>query len=212
MGLSEFRESATSQSIAKHLHDLGLKHQLTTVDASDRGRNYLCLASRDRLEAQPASGILASSGRWLHAKTESMDVILVHVPNRSAEKWQFHDGVVARFAGLKGRPAICFGDTNTGKPNLDDETNFFNGQEAEWFQRINDAGWVDVWRQRNPEGREYTWYSHQGNGFRLDQLFASRGFADSISNVQHDWGDGGRDAKLSDHAAITFEIGKPGAR
>ena len=206
VGLSEFRESATSQSIAKHLLDLGLKHQLATVDASDRGRNYLCLASRYPLEAQPASGILASSGRWLHAKLNSMDVIVVHVHNRSAEKWQFHAEAVARFSQLKNSPAICFGDTNTGQPELDEENPFFNRREADWFQKIAEAGWVDVWRQRNPKGRAFSWYSNHGNGFRLDQLFASRQFVASISNVKYDWGRGGRDAKLSDHSAITFEV------
>ena len=206
VGLSEFRESATSQSIAKHLYGLGLTYQLTTVDAADRGLNYLLLASRHPLEAQPADGILASSGRWLHAKLNSMDVILLHVPNRSPEKWQFHAEVIARFNELQDVPAICFGDTNTGQPELDEENPFFNLQEAEWFPTINEAGWVDVWRQRNPQGREFTWYSNHGNGFRLDQLFAPTSFADSIAEVKYDWGTGGREAKLSDHAAITFEV------
>lgn len=206
VGLSEFRESATSQSIAKHLHELGLKHQLTTVDAADRGLNFLLLASRYPLKVQPASGILASSGRWLHAKLNSMDVALVHVPNRSTAKWQFHAEVIARFNQLQDVPAICFGDTNTGQPELDEENPFFNRREADWFQKIDEAGWVDVWRQRNPQGRAFSWYSNHGNGFRLDQLFVSHTFADSISKVKYDWSSGGRDAKLSDHAAITFEI------
>ena len=98
VGLSEFRESSTSQAIAESLREMGLIHQLTTVDSPERGRNFLLLASRYPAEAQPANGILASSGRWLHAKIEAMDVMLTHVPNRSAEKWQFHDEVVAQRA------------------------------------------------------------------------------------------------------------------
>ena len=206
VGLSEFRESATSQSIARHLEQLGLKHQLTTVNASDRGLNYLLLASRHPLEVQPANGILESSGRWLHAKLDSLDVIIVHVPNRSEAKWQFHAEAAARFGELKDAPAVCFGDTNTGQPKLDEENPFFNRREADWFDKIDETGWSDLWRQRNPEGREFTWYSNHGNGFRLDQLFAPRTFADSITNVEYDWGTGGRDAKLSDHAAITFGV------
>lgn len=210
VGLSEFRESGTSQAIAKSLRELGLKHQLTTVDSPKRGRNFLLLASRFPAEVQPAGGILASSGRWLHAKVEAMNVILAHVPNRSAEKWQFHQEAVARFAELKDVPAIFFGDTNTGQPKLDEENAFFNRREADWFQQINDAGWIDVWRERNPEGREFTWYSNHNNGFRLDQLFAPRQFAHRIVDVQYDWGRGGRDAKLSDHAAIVFEVARRG--
>lgn len=39
VGLSEFRESATSQAIAAALGDMGLIHQQTTVEARGRGVN-----------------------------------------------------------------------------------------------------------------------------------------------------------------------------
>ena len=79
-------------------------------------------------------------------------------------------------------------------------------EEAAWFQRINNAGWQDLWRERNPDGREYSWYSNRGGGFRLDQVFAPNHFADAVSNVRYDWGNGGRESKLSDHAAIVFDV------
>lgn len=68
VGLSEFRESATSQAIAASLADMGLGYQHTTADAEQRGSNFLMLASRFELELQPSTGLLARSGRWLHAK------------------------------------------------------------------------------------------------------------------------------------------------
>ena len=42
VGLSEFRESATSQAIAESLAGIGLTYQQTTVGASDRRRNFCC--------------------------------------------------------------------------------------------------------------------------------------------------------------------------
>ena len=68
VGLSEFRSTQTSQSIAKALNSRGLVHQTTTQDAPDGGRNFLALASKFPIEIQPASGRLAELGRWLHAK------------------------------------------------------------------------------------------------------------------------------------------------
>ena len=129
----------------------------------------------------------------------------MHVPNRSDDKWQFHDEAIARFEEFRSAPAIACGDTNTGQPRIDEERKFFNRKEAAWFQRIKTAGWQDVWRERNSEGREFTWYSHQGNGFRLDQVFAPDHFAGNVSNIHYDWG-GTREAKLSDHAAIVFDL------
>lgn len=206
VGLTEFRESKTSQSIARQLSDLGLIHQSTTIDAAERGLNFLMLASRFPIERQPSSGRLADLGRWLHVKVQGMDVMLMHVPNRSPDKWQFHTEVISRFTELQDEPAIAFGDTNTGKPGLDEESKFFNRKEASWFTSIEESGWADVWRELNPEGREFTWYSNHGNGFRIDQMFATKSVAKSVESIRHDWGEGGREVRLSDHAAIVFEI------
>ena len=98
------------------------------------------------------------------------------------------------------------GDTNTGQPGLDEESKFFYRKEGEWLEKIKSVGWEDVWREQNPKGRDFTWYSHQGNGFRIDQVFATSDFAESISKVRYDWGEHGREGKLSDHAAIVFEV------
>ena len=206
VGLSEFRGSATSQAIAASLAGAGLLHQRTTADADGRGVNFLMLASRFPIELQTSTGLLADSGRWLHVKIRGVHIISMHVPNRSDAKWQFHREVIERFEELRSVPAVAFGDTNTGLPEVDEENKFFNKKEAAWFQRIKEAQWQDVWRERNPHAREFTWYSHRDNGFRLDQAFAPNDFAAAISNIRHDWGAGGRDTKLSDHAAIVFDL------
>ena len=79
VGLSEFRESATSQAIAESLAGIGLTYQQTTVGASDRGRNFLLLASRFPLQIEPSAGLLNSSGRWLHAVVRDVNLMLMHV-------------------------------------------------------------------------------------------------------------------------------------
>ena len=206
VGLSEFRESATSQAIAESLAEMGLAHQLTTAAAAERGRNFLLLASRFPLKVQPSDGLLNSSGRWLHAVTNDVHVMLMHVPNRSEEKWQFHEEVIEQFTKYRSAQAVAMGDTNTGQPGLDEESKFFLRKEGAWMEEIKAAGWQDVWRKQNPDGREFTWYSNHGNGFRLDQVFVTSGVAQSMSKVRYDWGKSGREGKLSDHAAIVFKI------
>ena len=206
VGLSEFRESATSQAIAESLAGIGLTYQQTTVGASDRRRNFLLLASRFPLQIEPSAGLLNSSGRWLHAVVRDVNLMLMHVPNRSDAKWQFHDDVITQLSRFESGRAIAMGDTNTGQPGLDEESKFFYRKEGAWLEKIKSVGWEDVWREQNPKGRDFTWYSHQGNGFRLDQVFATSDFAESISKVRYDWGEHGREGKLSDHAAIVFEV------
>ncbi len=215
-GLCEFRGSASSQEIAQGLASMGLAHQATTSDSEDRNRNGLLLASRWPIESQPTAGVLQQTRRWLHVKVKSLDVMLMHVPNRDEDdyhgipgvKYETHDRVIESFQQLRGHAAIAFGDTNSGQIGIDESSSFFNKREHEWFTRINESGWIDVWRSRYPEEREYTWHTGSGDdaGFRLDQLFATCEIEPRIRQVRHDWGDGGRAAKLSDHAALVFEL------
>ncbi|MCR9291855.1 MAG: endonuclease/exonuclease/phosphatase family protein [bacterium] len=210
IGLSEFQDSSAGDHIANGLRDLGLGHQVTTVDAVDRGRNFLFLASRIAFETREYNGILARTGRWLHAVFPDIEAMLMHVPNRDmGNKGQFLDSIAEVFAANRSSRAVAFGDTNSGVPGMDDESGFFapGCVEDHWFRAVANAGWRDVWRDRNPAGREYTWYSTKGNGFRLDQAFASPVALSSVKDVRYDWGHGGREAKLSDHAAIVLDVG-----
>ncbi len=104
--------------------------------------------------------------------------------------------------------AVAFGDTNSGVPGLDDESGFFKPGciEDSWFKQVAASGWSDLWRDRHPADREFTWYSAKGNGFRLDQAFASPAVESAVAHIRYDWGDGGREARLSDHAAILMDI------
>lgn len=214
VGLSEFRGSEPSQRIAAALAECGLRNQVSTTDSERRNRNGVFLASRSEIEVRACTDILADSGRWIHAGIESIDVMVMHVPNRRESsdkeaKYKFHDSIVDVFSQLKIKQAVAFGDTNTGRKGIDEQaTTFFNDREDQWFDRIEEAGWADVWRSRNPGTREYTWYNRSGAkaGFRLDQLFATKSIEPQIRNLRYDWGEGGRPAKLSDHAAIVFDM------
>lgn len=206
VGISEFQDANSSWRLAECLSDLGLSHQSTTIDAVDRGVNFLLMASREPITVQSCPGILADSGRFLHAKIDDANFLLMHVPNRSEKKWQFHAATIDYFNGLMFEEAFAFGDTNTGVAGVDEESRFFNAQETNWFKEIQIAGWTDVWREQNPNTREFTWYSTAGNGFRLDQLFATEHSKQRVRFVGYDWGGIGRESKLSDHAAIIAEI------
>jgi exonuclease III len=65
-------------------------------------------------------------------------------------------------------------------------------------------------RHLHGDSREYTWYSHRNNGFRLDYAFCSPHLAAAVAYVQHAWGydhsqPERRDA-LSDHAALIIDL------
>ena len=206
VGLSEFRDSATSQRIREHLDSIGLNHQHVT-EPPETKKDFMLCACRFPMTHEVAPEELETTGRWAHLQVRGLHLLQMIVPLRSSGlKWKFHHWVVGEMRKISTEQAVCFGDANSGVPGVDESGNYFDKREADWFHSIQESGWMDVWRSRNPTAREYTWYHNSGNGFRLDQGFAPKPFEGNVTQIRYDWGQGGRDAKLSDHAAIVFDV------
>ena len=79
-------------------------------------------------------------------------------------------------------PSLLIGDLNTGRHYEDEAGATF--VSAHQFDTILDQGWIDAWRQRNPETHEFTWYSRgYNNGFRLDHALASPALNKKLKDV-----------------------------
>ena len=104
-----------------------------------------------------------------------------------------------------GGPAVLVGDTNTGRPGIDEESAAFNAREGAWMDGLEEAGWRDAFRHLRGGARAYTWYSpNAGNGFRIDQAFVNPELLPSLAGLRHAWGR----ARLSDHAALVVDFGE----
>ena len=100
--------------------------------------------------------------------------------------------------------SLLIGDFNCGIPLLDSQTRTFPC--TAWFQRLLAQGWVDAWRRRHPQEREYSWFSaSRGNGFRYDHALASSPLDARIRSVRY--AQELRAAGLSDHAGLVIELG-----
>jgi exonuclease III len=136
----------------------------------------------------------------------------MHVPNRvTGRKWAYHAAVLALARGWRRGPALLVGDTNSGRPGLDEEVPVFDAREGGWIEALEAAGWRDAFRHLHGAAREYTWYSPNGaNGFRLDQAFLNPAMLPRLRGVSHAWGrarPGRRPTpELSDHAALIVEV------
>ena len=73
--------------------------------------------------------------------------------------------------GETGRHALAVGDFNTCRPYLDEAGAI--DRTAHYMDKMAEIGFCDLWRRRNPEVREYSWFSTRGNGFRIDHAFLS---------------------------------------
>ena len=214
VALCEFRATPPSLVLARALANLGLTHQLTTADPAAPSVNRLLVASRWPLGRIDQRRAPSEPGRWLLALVGAprpFALGAMHVPNRvTGRKWPFLDGVLAVAERWSGGPALLVGDTNSGRPGLDEESAAFNEREGGWIENLERAGWRDAFRHLRGTARAYTWYSpNAGNGFRLDQAFLNPALLPSLAGARHVWGRHktapGR-AALSDHAALLVDL------
>jgi exonuclease III len=209
--LCEFRGTPPSLAVSTALAEHGLAHQCTTAIGAANG---LLLASRWPLRRVRGRAEPAESGRWLLAEVAAPSPFtagVMHVPNRvTGRKDVFYSEVLAIIRRWRRGPAVLLGDTNTGRPDLDEEVPVFGPREVAWLDAIDRLGWADAFRLLRGRQRAYTWYSPNGrNGFRLDQAFVNRELQSRLKGIVYDWGGrrrAGRGLALSDHAALVLDL------
>lgn len=97
---------------------------------------------------------------------------------------------------------LIIGDLNTGRHLLDEE-----GRSFACTARLGELatlGYRDVWRYSHPGEREFSWFSHAGNGFRIDHALASPPLAERIRGSWYSHAE--REAGLSDHSMLAVEF------
>ncbi len=212
VALSEFRGTPPSEELARLLRHQGLPFQCTTADAEVPARNALLVASRWPLcRLRGTSDVPQEPARWLPVRVEAPQPLILgalHVPNRATgRKLTFLDGARLQAERWRAEQAVIIGDTNSGKPDIDEQSPAFNQHEGGWIDALHDIGWRDAYRLHAGRRRAYTWYSpNRDNGFRLDQAFLSPAVADRLRRATHCWAGGSRRSGVSDHAAVLVDI------
>lgn len=213
VALSEYRSGPPSRSIAARLAEAGLGGQADTLGQVKKNTNALLVAMDTPVRRVGLKAPPTEPGRWLMVRGGQRQIAVgaMHIPNQhTGRKPAYHDSVVDVAQRWRGGPALFVGDTNSGRFGLDEENPVFNYRTDDWFDRLERAGWADGFRAVHGDRREYTWYSHRNNGFRLDQVFVNRALASHLVDVRHVWPEHpdqpGRREGLSDHAALIADF------
>ncbi len=128
------------------------------------------------------------AARWINVTVSAYDVVIaaLHISGSSdkppkAKMWKD----VLKFAKVqRERRIVLIGDLNTGLPRIDERARTFHCWTQ--FLRLSEFRYVDAWRQQNgAETREFSWYSPQGNGFRLDHVFVSEALAPTVNRCAY---------------------------
>ena len=217
VALCEFRATPPSQCLADALAARGLAFQEVAIDPHLPSRNGLLVASRWPLRRIKVAAAPAEPCRWLMVSIDAPQPFTLgamHIPlMTSGRKESYLSSVERLVRGWRRGPALLIGDTNSGRPEIDEESSVFGPRYTAWFDQFDKRGWADAYRHLHGDTRVYTWYSpNRGNGFRLDQAFVNRHLVPHLRHAGYVWGQppdaiaGTNRTLLSDHAALLLDF------
>jgi len=198
--LTEFRENASGATIRAELAERGWLHQASSKPPVRT--NGVVIAARVPLAASTeVVDVPGGRCRWLECKLGCVSLIGVYLP-LSARKLPYWAWLMDRAHERVGSHCMILGDFNTGKHFIDEGGATFYG--SEYMDQLEQLGFTDAWRTLHPNGREFTWYSNRGNGFRLDYAWLSPSLRPALHSATHLHHT--RSNAVSDHAGLLIEM------
>jgi exodeoxyribonuclease-3 len=168
--------------------------------------------------------------RWVEATVGDLRVVSVYVPNGRAvgsdtfvDKLTFFDRMARRMSQLAEGPVVVAGDMNVC-PTDQDVWNpaataggtHVTVEERSRFRALLDAGYVDAFRQVEPDQPGFSWWDyraghfHKGYGLRIDLLLASLPLAGRLiaARIDRDYRKPTKvpESKPSDHAPLIVDF------
>lgn len=197
---SEFRNSRSGRALVAMLDEAGYKFSARS-EGSPR-ENGVAVFSRHPMRQIPHEGLIdADVQRLVSVRVGSIELDAVYFA-QGEKKASLFEFLTNRRSRPSQTPYFLMGDFNTGKHRIDESNATFACAEA--FDRLGDSGLIDIWRNRFPERREFSWFSHRGNGFRVDHAFATESGNRLVREVQYDQTP--RLEGSSDHAALIVRL------
>ncbi len=193
--LSEFRNNDTGIFLRHKLLEQKYLFQFTSLPVSDT--NSVLIASQ-----LPCSSRLFTGMDHAHSVVavdfEAFHLYGVYLPHKKK-----HQLFPLLNKEIKTHtPALIMGDFNTGKNFIDQKGDSF------WYTKelaqLEQSGMQDAFRYVHGEVEAYSWFSHQGNGYRYDHIYAATELLPVIKNC--DYIHKAREEKLSDHSPMFLEF------
>lgn len=200
--VTEYREKIGSP-LRYELEQAGWKYQDSSKPQTKE--NGILIASKEKFNIVDSKNMPAAKQRWIELYLESRDleILAIHIPGIK-DKWgkrNFWEAVNEFALKNKDKRALIIGDFNTGLA-IDAEATPF--ALSKYMEELINMEWIDSWRYLHKDSKEFTWYSNNGKGFRLDYAFISpmlknKLISASLSHLE-------RQQRFSDHSSLTVRL------
>jgi exonuclease III len=193
------RLAAIAAAIAQHEADVLVISEYRGGDSALRLRTS---ARQPFDDGGPVAEAVPDPCRMVRAYFGALRIYGIYMPNL-LKKVPYWEALIAALAAESLQAeALAIGDFNTCRAYVDEPGAI--DMCAHYMDGIEAIGFCDLWRRRYPEGREFSWYSTHGNGFRIDHAFLSSALAARAGDVRYSHED--RCNGLSDHAPLILDL------
>lgn len=199
IALSEFKNNNSGQKIREILLKNGFFNQFVTNAKSDENSVMIASKFNGEIELYPDADPQFSNN-IITVKFAAFNLMAVYLPHK--KKHQLLP-FISNSVQKSQQPFIIMGDYNTGHNFIDQKgDSFWYQAELQAFER---NGYNDAFRYKWGKSEEYSWFSHQGNGFRYDHTYVHESLLPIVKNCYylHEW----RQNKISDHSPMVLELG-----
>ena len=195
--LSEFKNNPNGVQLRSHLTKYDYIHQ--AVSPASKDLNGVLLASKHPFNSVLFKGIDPNFSHCIvKGEFEAFDIYGVYLPHKKKHTLFefFHEH-------LGEKPSIIAGDFNTGKNYIDQKGNSF--WYTEQLSKLESMGYQDAFRHIHAEAKEFSWYSHKGNGYRYDHTYVHESLLPIVNDCYYDHE--AREKKLADHSPMFLKLG-----
>ncbi len=195
--LSEYRNNKNGVQLRTHLLRAGYRFQFIT--AAPGSENSVFIASTLAADLTLSPLPLEHRHKYIEVDFGAFRIMGLYMPHKKQHKL-FH--LIEDRINQSANPAMVMGDLNTGKNYVDQKGDSF--WYTEEFNQLLSNRFADAFRHFYPKKSDYSWYSHQGNGYRYDHILVDQRLLPIIVDCYylHE----AREQGLSDHSAMLLEL------
>jgi len=197
--LTEYRNNSNKEYLKTELENIGYHFQYNPN--SDPKLNSVLIASKIEFKTEIFEDLKEHKQRVIKIFNNDFSIYGCYFPLKNLKKDVF-EFLIKQIENNKNENIVIVGDYNTGKNYIDAKGKTFYC--SEYFDKLEQNGMTDAWRLVNGEKKEFSWYSHSGNGFRLDHCFIKSTLNTRVISCEYNHKY--REEKVSDHSMMRFEI------